>query len=132
MAEPESTPVNDFNRSIIEEFRANAGKVGAGFEGAQLLLLTTTGAKTGRRHTTPVAYAKDGERYLVFASKAGAPTNPAWYHNLRANPRATVEVGADRFDVEAEVLTGAERDQRFREQAERVPQFADYAKKTDR
>jgi deazaflavin-dependent oxidoreductase (nitroreductase family) len=132
MAEPATSPANDFNRSIIEEFRGNGGRVGGPFEGATLLLLTTTGAKTGRAHTTPVAYARDGDRYLVFASKAGAPTNPAWYHNLRAHSRARVEVGGDAFDVDAEVLTGAERDRHFQAQAERTPQFAGYQAKTTR
>src|ERR1035438_3337396 len=85
--------MNDFNRAIIDEFRANGGKVGGPFEGAPVLLLTTTGAKSGERRTTPVMYLPDGERMAIFASKAGAPTNPAWYHNLVANPSASVEVG---------------------------------------
>ena len=84
--------VNDWNRKIIEEFRANKGKVGGQFEGAPVLLLTSTGAKTGRSHTTPVMYLQDGDRLIVFASKAGAPNKSSWYHNLVANPKASVEV----------------------------------------
>src|ERR1019366_1605109 len=99
----------DFNTQIIEEFRANEGKIGGQFEGAPLLLLTTTGAKSGRHHTTPVMYLPHGDRLVVFASKAGAPTNPAWYHNLVANPEASVEVGTDNFPVKATVLQGEER-----------------------
>jgi deazaflavin-dependent oxidoreductase (nitroreductase family) len=122
----------DWNTGIINEFRANGGKVGGHFAGAPLLLLTTTGAKTGRQHTTPVMYLQDGERYLVFASKAGAPTNPAWYHNLLAHPTATVEVGTETFPVRATEVKGAERDRLYAEQARRYPGFADYQTKTTR
>jgi deazaflavin-dependent oxidoreductase (nitroreductase family) len=132
MSEPAPSGVNDFNQSVIAEFRANGGKVGGPFAGASLLLLTTTGAKTGRTHTTPVVYATDGDRLVVFASKAGAPTNPAWYHNLVAHPTATVELGTERFEVRAEVTRGEERDRLFRQQAERVPQFGDYQRQTTR
>jgi deazaflavin-dependent oxidoreductase (nitroreductase family) len=124
--------VNDFNRAIIEEFRANEGRVGGPFEGAPVLLLTTTGAKSGQARTTPVMYLPDGERMVVFASKGGAPSNPAWYHNLVANPAAKVEVGSDAVDVNAVVTSGEERERLFRRQAERYPQFADYAQKTTR
>jgi deazaflavin-dependent oxidoreductase (nitroreductase family) len=124
--------VNDFNRAIIEEFRANDGRVGGPFEGSPVLLLTTTGAKTGQRRTTPVVYLPDGERMVIFASKAGAPTNPAWYHNLLANPTVTVEVGTDTIDANAVVTTGEERDRLFRRQAELHPQFAEYQQKTTR
>jgi deazaflavin-dependent oxidoreductase (nitroreductase family) len=124
--------MNDFNRAIIEEFRANGGKVGGPFEGAPVLLLTTTGAKSGERRTTPVMYLPDGERMAIFASKAGAPTNPAWYHNLLANPTATVEVGSETVDATAVVTTGEERDRLFDRQAELHPQFAEYARKTTR
>ncbi|MBV9392670.1 MAG: nitroreductase family deazaflavin-dependent oxidoreductase, partial [Verrucomicrobia bacterium] len=89
------TDRNDWNRKIIEEFHANGGKVGGPFEGANLLLLTTTGAKSGQRHTTPLVYLSDRDRMIIFASKAGAPTNPDWYHNLLAHPQATVEVGTE-------------------------------------
>ncbi len=124
--------IHDFNRAIIEEFRANGGKVGGPFEGAPVLLLTTTGAKSGERRTTPVMYLPDGERMVIFASKGGAPTNPAWYHNLLANPTATVEVGSDTVDATAVVTTGEERDRLFDRQAGLYQQFAEYAQKTTR
>jgi deazaflavin-dependent oxidoreductase (nitroreductase family) len=124
--------VEDFNRAIIDEFRANDGKVGGPFEGAPVLLLTATGAKSGERRTTPVMYLPDGERMVIFASKGGAPTNPGWYHNLRANPSATVEVGSDTVEVQAVVTEGDERERLFRKQAELYPQFADYQQKTTR
>ena len=124
--------MKSFNQAIIEEFRANGGKVGGQFEGAPMLLLTTTGAKTGRRLTSPLVYAQDGDRLLVFASKAGAPTNPAWYHNLVANPTVTIEVGTETFDARATVLTGDERDRLYAEQAERMPNFATYQQNTTR
>ncbi|HMD52512.1 MAG TPA: nitroreductase family deazaflavin-dependent oxidoreductase [Solirubrobacteraceae bacterium] len=124
--------INEFNRSIIEEFRANEGRVGGPFDGTPVLLLSTTGARTGQPRTTPVVYMPDGERMIIFASKAGAPQNPAWYHNLVANPHATVEVGTETVPVEAEVLTGEERDRYFRRQADRYPIFDDYAGKTSR
>jgi deazaflavin-dependent oxidoreductase (nitroreductase family) len=124
--------VEDFNRAIIDEFRANDGKVGGPFEGAPVLLLTATGAKSGERRTTPVMYLPDGERMVIFASKGGAPTNPGWYHNLRANPSATVEVGSDTVEVQAVVTEGDERERLFRKQAELYPQFADYEQKTTR
>jgi len=123
---------NDFNQSIVDEFRANGGKVGGPFEGAPMLLLTTTGAKSGQARTAPLVYLPDGDRYVVFASKAGAPTNPDWYHNLVANPSVSVEVGSDRTDADAVVLTGEERDQLFAKQAERMPGFKDYQDKTTR
>ena len=111
--------VNDFNRTLIDEFRAKDGKVSGGFEGAPLLLLTTTGAKSGREHTTPVVYLPDGDRLVVFGSKAGAPTHPAWYHNLVANPAVTVELPGERFRARAVVIEGAERDRLFDEQKSR-------------
>jgi deazaflavin-dependent oxidoreductase (nitroreductase family) len=130
------TAVNDFNRSIIEEFRANDGKVGGNFDGAPMLLLTTTGAKTGRPHTTPVVYLDDPDgnrkRVYVFASKAGAPTNPAWYHNLRANPIVTVELPGETFEARAAVAEGDERERVWTEQKSRMPGFADYEQKTSR
>lgn len=126
------TDFNDFNRKVIDEFRANEGKVGGPFEGADVLLLTSTGAKSGERRTTPVVYQRDGDRMVIFASKAGAPNNPAWYHNLRANPTATVEIGSETLDVEALVTEGDERERLFRKQAEGHPQFAEYEKKTTR
>ncbi len=123
---------NDWNQAVIAEFRANGGKVGGQFEGAPLLLLTTTGAKTGRRLTSPLMYNTDGDRLLIFASKAGAPTNPAWYHNLVANPKVTLEVGAETFDATATVLHGEERDRLFARHATQYPGFAEYQANTTR
>ncbi len=124
--------VNDFNTQIIEEFRANDGVVGGPFEGAPLLLLTTTGAKSGKPRVSPMMYRSEGERMFVFASKAGAPTNPDWYHNLVANSEVTVEVGAERFGARAKVVTGAERDRIYADHAAAYPGFAEYEEKTDR
>jgi len=122
----------NWNQKIIDEFRANEGKVGGPFEGAPVLLLTTTGAKSGKRHTAPMMYrAGDGVLY-VFASKAGAPTNPDWYHNLVANPKVTVEVGVDKFDATAVPLEGSERDEIFAKHAALYPGFAEYQQKTTR
>jgi len=126
------TEPNDWNRRIIEEFRANKGKVGGPFEGAPLLLLTTTGAKSGQQRTTPLVYMADGDRMLIFASKAGAPTNPDWYHNLVAHPQVTVEVGTETLNVTAVVITGEERDRLYAKQAAINPGFAEYETKTTR
>jgi len=123
---------NDFNTQIIEEFRANEGIVGGPFEGAPLLLLTTTGAKSGEPRTAPMMYRSEGERMFVFASKAGAPTNPDWYHNLVATPEMTVEVGVERFSARATEVTGAERDRIYAAHATEYPGFAEYEAKTDR
>jgi deazaflavin-dependent oxidoreductase (nitroreductase family) len=124
--------MSDFNATIIEEFRANAGQLGGTFEGAPMLLLHTRGARSGEPRVHPMMYLLDGERYLVFASKAGADTNPAWYHNLVAHPDATIEVGDAEVAVQATELKGAERDQWYAEQARRYPGFADYERKTSR
>jgi deazaflavin-dependent oxidoreductase (nitroreductase family) len=126
------TSPNDWNAQIIKEFRANGGKVGGFFEGATMLLLTTTGAKSGRLHTTPLVYLPDGDRFVVIASKGGAPTNPDWYHNLLVNPKATIEVGTETLEVEAEVVSGEERNELYRRQVERRPGFADYERQTTR
>ncbi|HEU5229473.1 MAG TPA: nitroreductase family deazaflavin-dependent oxidoreductase [Ktedonobacteraceae bacterium] len=124
--------MKDWNRQVIDEFHANGGKVGGPFEGAPLLLLTTTGAKSGKKYTTPLMYLPDGDQMLIFASKGGAPTNPSWYHNLVAHPDATVEVGTKTFDVIASVVTGEERDRLYAEQSRRYPNFAEYQEKTTR
>lgn len=124
--------MNDFNDGIIREFRANGGKVGRGFEGAPLLLLHTTGAKSGKERIAPVMYLQDGERVLVFASKAGAVDNPDWYHNILAEPRVSVEVGTEAYEARAEVVTGDERDRLYARQAQLYPGFAEYEEKTDR
>jgi deazaflavin-dependent oxidoreductase (nitroreductase family) len=130
--ESDVSEMSDFNRKVIDEFRANEGKVGGPFEGAPVLLLTSTGARSGEQRTTPVVYQQDGERMVIFASKAGAPENPAWLHNLRANPTATVEVGSDTVEVEAVVTDGEERERLFSKQKQLMPQFADYEQKTPR
>lgn len=124
--------VSDYNTQIIEEFRANAGRVGGSWEGRDLLVLTTTGRKSGRSHTVPMVFTRDGDRLLVYASKAGAPTHPDWYLNLVAEPHVVVEVGPDRYGAIATPLEGEERDREFAAQAARYPVFADYAKKTSR
>ena len=124
--------MNDFNTQIIEEFRANDGVVGGPFAGATLLLLHTTGAKTGLERINPVAYRAEGDDLFVFASKAGAPTDPDWFHNLVADPSVKVELGNEHFDATAEVLVGEERDRVYGAQAAAIPAFAEYEKKTDR
>jgi deazaflavin-dependent oxidoreductase (nitroreductase family) len=121
-----------FNEKIIEEFRANAGVVGGPFEGRPLLLLTTTGAKTGRRLTSPLVYSTDAGAMVVIASMGGAPNNPAWYHNLVAHPAVTVEVGADRYDATAVVAAGPERRRLYDQQAAEMPVFKEYEAKTSR
>jgi deazaflavin-dependent oxidoreductase (nitroreductase family) len=126
------TSVNEFNRDLIEEFRNNAGKVTGVFEHAPLLLLTTTGAKSGRRHTTPLVFTRDGDRIVVIASKGGAPAHPAWYHNLVAHPDVTVELPEERFPAVARVATADERDRLYRAQAELMPAFDEYQRKTTR
>jgi deazaflavin-dependent oxidoreductase (nitroreductase family) len=124
--------VNDWNKQIIDEFRANGGKVGGQFEGAPLLLLHTTGAKSGQARVNPMMYQADGDNYVVFASKAGAPTNPDWYHNLLANPRASIEVGDTTVNVVAHAAEDETRERLWSIQKERYPGFADYEAKTDR
>jgi deazaflavin-dependent oxidoreductase (nitroreductase family) len=122
----------DFNQQIIAEFRANGGKVGGMFANMPLLLLTSTGAKSGQPRVSPLAYVADGDRLAIIASKGGAPTNPDWYYNLLANPTATVEVKDQRFQVRATVANPAERDRLYARMVEQAPGFADYEKKTAR
>ena len=124
--------MNDWNRQTIEAFRANGGKVGGMWEGRPLLLLTTTGAKSGQRRTNPMMYLADGDRLLVFASKRGAPTNPDWYHNLVAHPEVTIEVGTETYEATATVLNGEDRDLLYARQAELYPQFGEYQANTTR
>jgi deazaflavin-dependent oxidoreductase (nitroreductase family) len=122
---------NDWNHKIIDEFRANEGRVGGQFEGAPLLLVHHKGRRSGREYVSPVMYLPDDDnRMYIFATKGGAPTNPSWYHNLMAAGRADVEVGTDTFPVTVTELTGDVRDQVFAEQARRYPGFAQYAEKT--
>jgi deazaflavin-dependent oxidoreductase (nitroreductase family) len=124
--------MSDWNTHIIEEFRANDGKLSGQFEGAPMLLLTTTGAKTGATRVNPMMYMQDGERIFVFASKAGADTNPDWFHNLVAHPEVSVELGAERFAATAAPVPEPERTTIFDTQAERYPGFAEYKAKTSR
>lgn len=124
--------INDFNQKVISEFRANQGKVGGQYANRPLLLLTTTGAKSGKTYTNPLAYTKDGNRFVVIASFGGGPKNPSWYHNLVAHPEVTVEVGSERFQARATVATGEERQRLYDRQAEQMPAFAEYQKKTTR
>jgi deazaflavin-dependent oxidoreductase (nitroreductase family) len=124
--------LNEWNKKVIEEFHANGGKVGGQFAGSPMVLLTTTGAKSGQRRVSPMLYLQDGDRLVVFASKAGAPTNPDWYHNLVAHPDVTVEVGTDTYDATATVLHGEERDRLYDKQAELYPNFREYQEKTTR
>jgi deazaflavin-dependent oxidoreductase (nitroreductase family) len=123
---------NDRNMAIINEFRANAGKVGGSFTGRKLLLLHTVGAKTGQQRINPVAYIPDGDRLVIIASKGGAPTNPDWYYNLLAHPRVTVEVGTEQFQVEAAISTEPERTRLYDKMVEAMPGFAEYRQKTTR
>jgi deazaflavin-dependent oxidoreductase (nitroreductase family) len=123
---------NDWNAQIIEEFRANDGKVGGRFEGAPLLLLHSTGARSGQERVNPMMYQAVGDAFAVFASKGGAETNPDWYHNLLAHPDARVEVGTDTIGVRARVATGAERERIWTTQKARYRAFAEYEAKTSR
>lgn len=124
--------MNEWNRRTIEEFRANKGKVGGVWEGRPLLLITTTGAKSGQHRTNPVMYFRDGDHLYVFASKGGAPSHPAWYHNLLAHPHVTVEVGDEKFTAHAKPVTGEARDEIYARWARLYPQFREYQEKTDR
>jgi deazaflavin-dependent oxidoreductase (nitroreductase family) len=127
-----TTTPNDFNAGVIEEFRANGGTAGGMFEGKPLLLLHNVGAKSGTDFVTPLVYLADGDNWVIFASKGGAPNNPGWYHNLKAQPAVSIEIGNDTVDVTAEEATGAERDRLYSIQEEQQPQFAEYAQNTDR
>ena len=123
---------NERNQKIIEEFRANAGKVGGWFEGKTLLLLHTKGAKSGEPRINPVAYVRDGERWVVIASKGGAPTNPDWYYNLRATTTVTVEVGTQTLQVRATQAEEPERTRLYNKMVAMMPGFDDYRRKTMR
>jgi deazaflavin-dependent oxidoreductase (nitroreductase family) len=127
------TEIDDFNQGIIDEFRANGGRVGGPFAGAPMILVTHTGAKSGRLRTTPLVYSTDGDRVVIIASMGGAPKNPQWLHNIAANPKVTVEVGDETYEADAEVLTGgSERQRLFEQQAALMPNFSDYQARTDR
>jgi deazaflavin-dependent oxidoreductase (nitroreductase family) len=129
---PDAEAMNAFNKGIVDEFRANGGKVGGPFEGATLLLLTTTGAKSGQPRLAPLAYLTIDGKMIIIGSKAGADTNPDWVHNLRAKTQAHVEVGTESYDVVARELPLAERDEVFPKVTAMAPGFADYQAKTSR
>jgi deazaflavin-dependent oxidoreductase (nitroreductase family) len=122
----------DRNMAIINEFRANGGKVGGPFAGKTLLILHTTGAKSGQEHINPVAYITDGDRFVIIASKGGAPSNPDWYYNIKANPQITVEVGTEQFSARASIASEPERTRLYNKMIEMMPGFAEYQKKTTR
>src|SRR5438046_611814 len=131
--------MHDYNRKIIDEFRANEGRVGGPFAGAPVALLTSAGAQSGRPHTTPLVCLREeddqggqSDRIYVVGSMGGAPKHPAWYHNLKAHPEATVEVGTEKYPVRATIMTGAERDRLFEKQSSLRPQFAEYQSRTTR
>jgi deazaflavin-dependent oxidoreductase (nitroreductase family) len=123
---------NEANQSIIDEFRENEGKVGGRFAGRTLLLLHTKGARSGQERINPVAYVRDNGRYVVIASKGGAPTNPDWYYNILANPLVAVEVGTDQFQARATVAKEPERTRLYNKMVEMMPGFDDYRRKTTR
>jgi deazaflavin-dependent oxidoreductase (nitroreductase family) len=124
--------MKEINRKVIEEFRANGGKVGGQFAGAPMVLLTTKGAKSGKTYVNPLVYSRDGDKFVIIASYAGGPKNPSWYHNLVAHPTPTVEIGTERFQVKATFANGAERERLFNQQAAQMPIFNEYRKKTAR
>ena len=121
-----------FNEKIIDEFRANGGVCGGMFEGARLLLLHHRGARSGIDRVAPLVYRPDGERWILFASKAGSRSNPGWYHNLMAHPETAIEIGTQTVEVLATEIVGAERDALFEAQKAEVPQFAEYESRTAR
>ena len=129
---PDTATLNAFNQAIADEFRANGGKVGGQFADAELLLLTTTGAKSGQQRVSPLAYFRVGGKLIIIGSFAGAPQNPAWVYNLRANPAAHVELGTEAFDATARELPSNERDELFGEISAASPGFAEYQSKTSR
>jgi deazaflavin-dependent oxidoreductase (nitroreductase family) len=129
---PDAEAMKAFNQNIVDEFRSNGGKVGGPFEGATLLLLTTTGAKSGQPRLAPLAYLTIDDKIVIIGSKAGADTNPDWVHNLRANPRAHVEIGTEEYDVIAHELAPAERDDIFAKVVAAAPAFGEYQTKTSR
>ena len=129
---PDAEALKAFNKQIVDDFRANEGKVGGQFAGADLLLLTTTGAKSGEPRLAPLAYFTIDARMIIIGSKAGADTNPDWVHNLRVNPQAHVEVGTDAYDVTARELPQADRDEIFEKVVAAAPNFGTYQQNTTR
>ena len=127
-----SNEMHEMNRKVMEEFRANAGKVGGYFEGASMIIVHHAGAKSGKAYETPLVYQADGDNFLIFASFGGAPTDPAWFRNLKANPDTVVEVGTETVPVTATEVTGAERDEIYARQAAAMSNFAEYQEMTTR
>ena len=127
-----ASPMAEFNKKIVDEFRSSGGKVGGQFAGAPMIIITHKGAKSGKSYTTPLVFTKDGDKCVIIASYAGAPKHPSWYHNLVTHPEIDVEIGTEKFKARAKEVKGAERDRLFAEQAKMMPQFNDYAKKTSR
>src|SRR6202043_824677 len=134
-------PMAEFNKKVIDEFRSNGGKLSGQFAErlgekllaeAPMIIVTHNGAKSGKTYVSPLVYSKDGDRYVIIASKAGAPKNPSWYHNLVAHPEVSVEIGTEKFKAKAHEVKGAERDRLFEAQAKMMPQFNEYQKKTAR
>jgi deazaflavin-dependent oxidoreductase (nitroreductase family) len=123
---------DDFNQQVIAEFRANGGKVGGPFEGAPMVLVTHTGAKSGTRRTTPLVHSRDGDDVIIIASMGGAPSHPQWFHNMVANPQVTVDLGEGEFEASVTEAHGAERDRLFAAQAAIMPNFDEYQAKTER
>jgi deazaflavin-dependent oxidoreductase (nitroreductase family) len=133
MPEFNEKAMQQFNQGLIKEFRENGGKAVSGpFVNAPLLLLTTTGAKSGKPFTTPLVYTKDGDRIVIIASKGGFPTNPAWFHNLKAHPTVTLELGKEKFQAKATITKDPERQRLFDAQAKVMPNFSEYQKNTTR
>jgi deazaflavin-dependent oxidoreductase (nitroreductase family) len=124
--------MNDFNAQVIEEFRANGGSAGGIFEGKPLLLLHNVGARSGTEYVTPLVYLSEDGRTFIFASKGGSPNHPGWFHNLKANPEVSVEIGGDTIEAVAVEISGEERDRIYEVQKQQQPQFAEYEAATDR
>lgn len=124
--------MSDFNSGVIEEFRTNKGKVSGPFAGSTLLLLTTTGAKSGEKRVTPLVYTTDGDKYVIIASKAGAPTHPDWFYNIKANDNVEVEIGEEKFKAKAVITDEATRKELYSKHAAEYPNFLEYQEKTDR
>lgn len=128
-----SSTYNDFNRTLIEHLRAHGGKAPAGpFEGRSLVILTSKGAKSGAVHETPIVVSRDGDKYVIVASKSGAPTNPSWYHNLKAHPEVTVEIGGEKFKARAHEAGDDDYERLYQNHAKNMPAFNEYRKKTTR
>ena len=128
----EQPDFEEINRRVTAEFHANGGRIGGALEGTDILILTTTGAKSGQTRWNPLAYTRDGNRYIIVASKGGAEGNPDWYYNLLRYPSVSIEVGTENVLVDASVASGAERDRLFAQHAERMPRFRDYERSTTR